>query len=144
VRSLFSLSLCLSLSLSLSLLSLSSLPLSSLSLTRALPLPLSHSLNKEKKSSKQNSSPCTAAPLLPSKEVTVAARTPGLGGDEKTTVSNVAEGAEMLRTVPLLRTTELPAAIGSKPLPVTSSVAAFVPIFVETRATEGAATMEAT
>jgi len=81
---------------------------------------------------------CTAAPLLPPKEMTTAESGPRDGETENTTVSEVAVAAEIEATVPLLRETTLPAGVGSKLKPLMTSEVAVVERLAELVVTMGA------
>src|SRR5258708_7673062 len=68
---------------------------------------------------------CTAAPLLTLLMVTAAVRLPAVAGlVENVTVSEVAVAAVTVPAAPLLKTTVLWAAVGSKPNPLIVIVAA--------------------
>lgn len=69
---------------------------------------------------------CTADPLLTPFVVTTAVKLPAAAGlNEKVTVRAVFVAVVTVPTAPLLRTTELLAAVGSKPKPLITNVAAF-------------------
>lgn len=71
----------------------------------------------------------TAVPLSSPFEVTMAVRLPAVVGFlEKVTVSDVADAEVTLPIAPLLKTTELFAAVGSKPKPSITIVEAFAAI----------------
>ena len=69
---------------------------------------------------------CTAAPLESEFVVTTAVKLPAEGLVPKVTVSEVAEAAVTVPTAPLLKTTELFAATGSKASPLMTTVVAVV------------------
>ena len=79
----------------------------------------------------------TGAPPDRPKDVTEAESEPRLGCVAKTTVKDVAEADEIELTVPLLRVTTLPAAVGSKFAPEITSVAEVLDRVAELGETEG-------
>ena len=86
---------------------------------------------------------CTALPLVPPKEVTVAVRLPRDGAVSKVTVNWVAVALVTL-PVPLLKVTVLLAAVVSNPVPAMVRVVAEVARLFVFKVTTGAATMLAT
>jgi hypothetical protein len=87
---------------------------------------------------------CTAAPLEPPNDVTTAVRDPRFGACVNVRVSDV-DVAEATVNAPLLRTTWLPAAVESKPVPaMTSVVGELTALLAELRETVGAGTTLAT